>query len=338
MSSRNRPECVVPECYAPGVHLPECEDYTKCDGCAPGLAAAGLLTCRHHRDQLVRSVERLPRLHAELQDALAPYRSPQAPKGDGGRSADTPDVIDAVVFEHRAAIFEWLDLFAAQAVRIRTRKQADAAAANPKRPALPPITGPRRDVPAMARYVGLHADALCSDELTAPRAAPRFDRIVREARHVLSRSRAAGVYLGACPMPVAHNGTTEPCGGPIRYERPDKVADDDTAWQVECPWCHKVETLEWWRQRIAGDLAEESLLTGAQLATRLSVKLSVPITDSLLRKWRHAGRVDSVAWCQVDGDKRPRVLYVAESVEAHARKVYGVQSAEPDVDAEQAAS
>jgi hypothetical protein len=321
MTNRNRPECVVPDCYSPGSHLTECQDYTKCSGCAPGLAMHGLLTCQHHRDLLVRSVEKLPRLHAELQYALAPYRSPQAPRG-GGRSADTPDVIDEAAFEHRAAIFEWLDIFSAQVVKILARKRVAADRADPKRPARPPIRGPRRDVPSMARYVRFHADGLCSDPDMAPRAAPRFDRLAREARHVLARSRVGGVYLGACPVLVADSATgrSEPCGGPIRYERPDKVAADDDAWLIECPWCHTKDTVEWWRGKIAGDAPGDAYLDRNRLAMRLSVRLSVAITPSQISKWKFDRRI-SPAFCDLESK---RELYELAEVEPVARKAYGL--------------
>lgn len=70
--------CVIPDCYVPHQHAKDCDGSPAdpCGGCLPGMAADGLLICRHHLNAGIRDLQRLPQLDRALTLALVMYSSP----------------------------------------------------------------------------------------------------------------------------------------------------------------------------------------------------------------------------------------------------------------------
>jgi hypothetical protein len=270
----------------------------------------GILTCQHHRDQIARGFDRLPGLYAELAGYLAPYRSPQAPKGDGGRTAETPDVLSPPVFECRKQIerkfWEW-------SAYVATARK---------------FTMPAPTVKALGGFLENSVEWLCNDRLAAPAVGARLAELLAEAVHLRNRGRASGLFLGSCPVPqpvihtdgrVAH----EPCGGSIRYDRQEARADP--TYQVTCPRCGTADSLLWWQRQIVGNVQPPTLLPAVPLAMFLADSLAPElaaagrkITPSTIGKWKFDGYIAAVA-CD---PKSRRDLFDRTDVEAVARDRY----------------
>ena len=284
------------QCANPFRHEPDCTR-DSCKKTADGT----LLTCYWHRDQLVDAAKALPDHHAALAGQLAPYRSPQAPKGEGGRSSEAPGLLNAAVFEMRAGIFEWLEIFTYAAMRGQH------------------LTSPGRGVPLMGRFVGWHADWLCSDPIQAPAAASRLPRLARDAAALRARHRSVGLYLGPCP--VSPETSDSLCGGPVRYDR-DQAKVDPT-YQVECPWCKTRAVVSWWVDRMGGTVP--TLMPAAQLAMYLGDTLALELaatgrhlTSSWIGKWKHEGRIQPVQ----KESRTGRDLFNRHDVEAFVRETW----------------
>jgi hypothetical protein len=64
-----RPQCAT-ACQIPNRHQPDC-DGTNCTGCLPGLAADGLLLCRHHTRLIGEHVLTIAARHRQIGAVLA---------------------------------------------------------------------------------------------------------------------------------------------------------------------------------------------------------------------------------------------------------------------------
>lgn len=320
-------KCAVPDCYMSGQHLAACADKT-CPGCVPALAVSGLLICSPHHAMGVRALRALAKVQSDLMDGLGgSYRSPQAPKGAGGRSNERPDVIPTSsygdspeqpgILEQRQLIHEWL---------ADTLSELIAAGV---------VSSPGRgwDVPLMVRIILRHVDWLSADPVHAPKWALRFDRLARDGRRLANRSRVSGLYLGECPMTVAKNGEQAQCGGPIRYQREPGLAASDRATTIACPWCKYEETAWWWCQRINPTSRRILMGNAAGVASLLSQKylgqlalMEKVVNESTIRGWASDGWIDA-AGCHL---KSRRNLYFVADCEAQAIRAFGLTN--PDME------
>lgn len=304
--------CVVEDCYQEGQHATACKDRDSCSGCVPKLAEAGLLVCRPHHAMGVRALRGLPKVQSDLEPAMGgSHRSPQAPKGEGGRSGETPDVLNQEAFEARQDIHEWLSsllTFVLIAERLTT-------------------PGPGWDVPMMCRLLQTHADALSRRPETAARWAVKVDALYRDGRRIAARSRISGIYLGECPMTVAKDGEQALCGGPIRYQREPGLSPSDRATTIQCPWCKFEETAWWWCQRINPTSRRVLMGNAAQMASLISQKYLMQlaaqgrdINEGTIRSWASADRFKPVA----QSIKSRRLLYLLADCEAQAIRAYNL--------------
>lgn len=332
--------CAVTDCYVPRKHVKACTD-DACPGCVPGLAMDGLLICQPHRDMGVKALKSLPRLDSDLLSVLGGgYRSPQAPKGEGGRTTDRRDALALSalgdddqhpgVFELRQEIYEALSAACGYVVTERHRPRHRAGIV------------PAWDVPSMARYLLKFADWMSADPVQAPHWALKFDGIAYDARRLIQRSRVVGVYLGACPMTTSKDGVQVDCGGPIRDKREVGEQRSDI---IECPWCHHKETPWWWASKINPGSRKLARATALGAASYLAQKYLIDFTirgtfpdEARIRRWATrpvAGRhVPGCPGSEECAGCRPaitpvgcslrshRLLYDMAEVEAHARKVY----------------
>jgi hypothetical protein len=213
----DRPECAVQECYVPRQHETACSD-DRCTGCIPGLAMAGLMVCQHHRDQIGRGFDRLPRLYAELAGCLAPYRSPQAPRSDGGRTTNTADDdAEAEELAEEAAASKALTepglawMRGTPASRLRGAPAALSPAVYESRREIErkfwdwcayvsagrEVTMPAGSVHVMGRFLERHVDWLCNDRLAAQPSVP-------VSRNCSTRRSTCGTAAGPGACSSAH--------------------------------------------------------------------------------------------------------------------------------------
>lgn len=275
----------------------------------PPLADEGLLVCKHHHQEALRILLLLPELDEELQLALKPYRSPQAPKAEGGRSNETPAAISS-------------DALAVKTVlRMRIANMVSTVALERK------FTHPRNDVDSMVTFLADSAQWLSEHKHFAPGWYFTVSELAHAARRAAFEARPAGNYLGPCPVarPVmAEDGRThdQPCGAPVRFDQFRYV--DDPTYQVSCPRCKTEGSLAWWTQKIVGriDAAPDDQLPATPLAMWLSWGLRRPISASTVRSWKAQGALH-----EVGRDAKNRPLYDRAAAEAHARKVYGLKEA-----------
>lgn len=270
----------------------------------PPLADEGLLVCRHHHNEALRILLLLPELDQELQIALKPYRSPQAPKGEGGRSSDAPAAISSDVVAVR------------QILHMRLANMVATVALERK------FTHPRNDIDSFVVFLADSAQWLSEHRHFAPGWYLTVSELAHQARRVAFEARPAGNYLGPCPMTRAEDGEQVVCGAPVRFDQFRYV--DDPTYQVTCPRCKTEGTLGWWTQKIVGriDAAPDDRLPATPLAMWLSWGLRRQISASTVRNWKAQG-----ALLEVGRDAKNRPLYDRAAAEAHARKVYGLKVA-----------
>lgn len=303
MSDRPEP-CVVVNCGRDGQHLPDCEDTTTCPGCLPRTAEDGLLTCRYHYDKAVDALGVLPDLDADMQIALHPYRSPQAPKAEGSPTFDAPDAIRSNV----TAMRQTLHMQLSNMVAVTAMEQG--------------IHHPANNVEAFVEFLLRHAEWLSNHRQYAPTWGHTIQLLATNARRAAYPARQAGNYLGPCPQTMAHNGEQVLCGAPIRFDQ-QRYVEDDT-YQPTCPRCGYEDTLAGWTAKIVGriDAAPDRQLTATPLSMWLSWGLRRRITASAVRGWKARGDL-----AEVGRNDKNQPLYDRAEAEAYARKLYRLKEA-----------
>lgn len=189
----------------------------------PHPAAPGLLLCWSCRDRLVRDLDRLPALCADLETALANTGSGSSgPVVSGSRERALP--LNTAAAYSRAEILPVLTAWAALVVDGRG------------------VRAPRRDPGALALWLRRHADWLAAH----PAAGDAADEVA-EVCHVAARGayprQVRRVQLGACPF--------SNCDGAIWAIVRDPSAVLPSAAACDARAAHEWSMAEWPRLRRA---------------------------------------------------------------------------------------
>ncbi len=291
------------------------QDSQRCvvpDHDEPRLADPGLLVCRHHHQEGLRLLLELPDWDAALRLALKAIRSPQAPKPDGGHSTDAPAAISSDVTAVR------------QILHMRLANLCATVALERK------FHHPRNDVESMVVFLASSAEWMSRSKRFADGWYLAVSELAGHAKQAAYRARAAGNYLGPCPMTVAKNGEQTICGAPVRYDQV-RYAEDPT-YQPECPACKTSDTISGWVRKIVGSADVAERMTADRLASWLSWRLAPEsyvkyhrvrtIPSATVRGWKAQG-----ALTEVGRDSRNRPLYDRAAAEKLARKVYMLKEA-----------
>jgi hypothetical protein len=156
-------------------------------------ALPALRLCRSHRRRLEHDLRDLPRLHAELGDALTPGSAATG----SGRVTGTSEArlpINPAVADHRDQIkhdLVWWAIYVAD-----ERGHAQPAA---------------NTVPAIADWLGRHVEWIAGHHVAAVECPPVMRNLVGRARALIAPSGAKRIEIGGCRDSVEAG----PCGGTL---------------------------------------------------------------------------------------------------------------------------
>lgn len=260
----------------------------------PYEAADGLRTCYGCRDATGRDALAAARLYEDLALVLTGGGS-KAERVSGTRESVGLNIDDTAA-EERAAIRSTLAGWCRNVAEDRG------------------VSLPQDTVVSMALFLRTHADWLARQDFAGDVSAELAD-VAWRGRRVAYRVPSDAVFIGTCPITYIGADVLTgvvgqvPCG-----ERLFVAAGSYHA--VECRGCGTVEPLEWWQQRIVGDVAAHA--TAVEIAALLSQRFMREVERGQIREWWRAGRVARVG---VDDRKRP--LYDTAAVVEYADSVWG---------------
>lgn len=164
------------------------------------------------------------------------------------------------------------------------------------------------DVPAMAEFIGRHAEWISGHE-SAQDCRDELVDIAHRCHLVAFPLRRESFSIGRCPLEVpGEQDVLEVCGGDVRARTADEHHIDGKVWAA-CNRCGEASPSEWWAERMFVDGEGSPLVTIGELVAVIAYRLRVVVTHEQIRQWRHRGKIESAGV-----DNKGRTLFRHEEV------------------------